>query len=198
MICTRGVTMVDMREHDEQRIAAAVRRTVALSLEQQRLMWAGEREQLEHVRWLVAKSFDEKRRALAGAAAVPTYDPFAYVPSALEVYLESLRESVVVHLSAQQIERLKAEYERGRGLSRDALAERYGISRRRVDTLLRGELEEHATARLTRAQVAEILRCYRESAGRRGIVSELARRYGVGKNTISDIVARRTWRDVEG
>lgn len=197
MISTQGREIVDVSERDEQRIDAAIHATTALALEQQRLIWSGDAEQLRRINLLVARGFDEKRRALAGAAAVPEYDPFVYVPNEMELYLDTLQQREKVRLSKRQIQRLKAEYARGEGVSRDELAERYAISRRRVDQIVQGEREGPSTARLKREQVADILRRYRESAGRRGMISALARHYGVQRSTICNIVNRRAWCDVE-
>jgi Mor family transcriptional regulator len=83
-------------------------------------------------------------------------------------------------------------------MEKHALAEKYGLSVQQIRRVL-GEAVEHShpTAKLAEAQVRDILRRYQESNGRRGIIKELADVYQVRKSTICDIIARRTWRNIE-
>jgi hypothetical protein len=63
---------------------------------------------------------------------------------------------------------------------------------------LRNEGEQgHPTAKLNETQVRDILHRYEESNGRRGIIKELSDMFQVRKSTICDIIARRTWRNID-
>jgi Mor family transcriptional regulator len=95
-------------------------------------------------------------------------------------------------------EAIKADYQAGQGMGKLALAEKYNLSLHQIRRILRGEDERtHSTAKLNEQQVRSILQRYEESNGRRGIIKELADIYHVRKSTICDIVARRTWRNID-
>lgn len=61
----------------------------------------------------------------------------------------------------------------------------------------RRQRERRPRNRLNREQVEAILQKYAEHRRSRGIVTQLASEYQVTKSTISDIVARRTWRHLD-
>lgn len=63
-----------------------------------------------------------------------------------------------------------------------------------VPSHLKARGSDHGIAKLNEAQVAEILRAYRNGTMTQ---KELARRYGVCKQTVCNIVHRRIWRHVE-
>ena len=72
------------------------------------------------------------------------------------------------------------------------------MTRRQIREIVCGEdAQGHSTAKLKESQVREILRRYQECRGRRGIITELAHLFSVQKSTISDIVNRRSWRQLK-
>ncbi len=154
-------------------------------------------ERLRQVERDLARAQEERRRALAGAPpAPPGYDPMAPPPRPSEVTPSvSYKEPP---LCPQVAEAIRGEYQKGEGLNKHALAEKYQVSYRQIKQILRSEEHRpHPTAKLNEAQVRDILRYYLDNSGRRGIITELAERFAVQKSTISDIVRRRSWREIQ-
>ncbi|NJP05037.1 MAG: hypothetical protein HC837_05110, partial [Chloroflexaceae bacterium] len=101
-------------------------------------------------------------------------------------------------ITEQLAQQVRTDYQDGNGLSKYALAEKYQITYYQVLRILRNEpARVYPTAKLDATQVRNILRHYEESNGRRGIITELATQFKVQKSTISDIVKRRSWRELE-
>lgn len=154
------------------------------------------RSRLHQLERELAYAQEERRRALAGAPpAPPAYDP--QQPVLLDE--EEDRAEQRSQMIAERSTAIRADYQQGQGLSKAELAEKYGLSIQQVRRIVRSESSRgHPKAKLDAAQVRDILRRYRDNKGKRGIVRELSEAFQVQKSTICDIIARRTWRDVEG
>jgi plasmid maintenance system antidote protein VapI len=154
------------------------------------------RDRLQQIDIDLANAQEERRRAQAGAPPAPLhYNPLG----PLHHNVSNDEQHVSRRRSWQQVsEAIKAEYQAGEGVGKLALAEKYGVSVQQVRRIV-GEPEEHthSTAKLNEEQVRSILLRYEESKGRRGIIKELADAFQVRKSTICDIVARRTWRNID-
>lgn len=188
-----------------RRAAAALRLIQNLTSEQHRLMahyWhvplherPAVQQRLQQIARDLAAAHAERRRARAGAPPAPRVaTPPVDLPRSASDEHEPLQRRRWRHTA----EAVRADYRQGQGLSSADLARKYNLSPRQVERALRDQTGQgHSTARLNAAQVRDILQRYAESNGRRGIITELAAHYQVGRNTISDIVSRRTWRTID-
>jgi Mor family transcriptional regulator len=153
-------------------------------------------DRIQQIEIDLAHAQDERRRARAGAPPAPRdYDPQRN-PSRSN---SSGGDSTRSHAWKSKVEAIKADYQQGQGLGKLALAEKYDLSPQQIRRILRNEGDQthHPTAKLTEEQVRDILQRYQESNGRRGIIKELADTFQVRKSTICDIIARRTWRNID-
>jgi transposase len=187
------------------RATAALHMITQLTQEKQSLMnrtmstplheRAALQQRLQQVERELAYAQDERRRALAGAPPAPVgYDPLGPLSRVEHRKTESPRPRGWKHT----IEAIRADYQQGEGMERQALAEKYDLSLQQIEQVLREKNQRgRSTAKLNEAQVRDILHRYRESNGRRGIIKELADSFQVRKSTICDIIARRTWRYVD-
>jgi Mor family transcriptional regulator len=183
----------------------ALQAITALTTEKQALMthyWRVPQHERLHLRTRIeqididlANAQEERRRAQAGAPPAPLH----YNPLGPFQHNTNPEERTARVRSWQQIsEAVRADYQNGEGLSKLALAEKYGLSMQQIRRVLHDKEERtHSTAKLNEEQVRSILQRYEESNGRRGIIKELADTYHVRKSTICDIVARRTWRNID-
>lgn len=100
-------------------------------------------------------------------------------------------------LSAEQRKEIRSRYAAG-GVSQVQLAKDYGITQGHVSWILRQGKRigaEHGRARLTEALVAKIRETY---TGAKGEQTEIARRFGVSKGTVSKIVCGKNWKHLGG
>jgi hypothetical protein len=187
------------------RANAALEQITALTLEKQTLLsqaWQAplyERPTIKHrlqqIERELAQAQDERRRAQAGAPpAPPGYDPQKPQQRTESSSSNALRAPTWKH----KVEAIRADYQGGEGLGKQALAAKYNLTPQQIGRVL-GEEENrtHSTAKLNETQVRDILHRYHESNGRRGIIKELSEVFQVRKSTICDIIARRTWRNIE-
>jgi len=153
------------------------------------------RDRLQQIDIDLANAQEERRRAQAGAPPAPLhYDPLGPLQQNINPDEHNTRVRSWQHTS----EAIRADYQDGEGLDRLALAEKYGLSLQQIRRVLHDKEDRtHSTAKLNEDQVRSILHRYEESNGRRGIIKELADAYDVRKSTICDIVARRTWRNID-
>jgi Mor family transcriptional regulator len=187
------------------RATAALQMITRLTQEKQSLMSRAmhtplqERAALQHrlqqVERELAHAQDERRRALAGAPPAPVgYDPLGPLSRVETSKDDKPRSRSWKH----KMEAIRADYQQGEGMGRQALAEKYDLSLQQIEQVLREKTRRgHPTAKLNEAQVRDILHRYRESNGRRGIIKELADSFQVRKSTICDIISRRTWRNID-
>lgn len=56
--------------------------------------------------------------------------------------------------------------------------------------------EKHFKSKLSENEVLEIRKIYVEENGRRGIYSELSRKYHVSNETIRNIINRKIWKHI--
>lgn len=152
-------------------------------------------DRLQQIEIDLAHAQEERRRARAGAPPAPGgYDPLGPIPRAGSESSDGARSRAWKH----KVEAIKADYQNGEGMGKLALAEKYGLSQQQIRRILREEGDQtHSTAKLNETQVRDILQRYQDSNGRRGIIKELAEVFQVRKSTICDIVARRTWRNID-
>ncbi len=193
------------RMEDYQRASMALQTITRLTTEKQALMnrfyqvSLYERRQiqgrLQELEVALAHAHEERRRARAGAPPAPeTYDPLGALPRSEHVAADSHRARSWKH----KIAAIKADYQAGDGLEKQALAEKYNLSLQQIGRVLGEEsARAHPTAKLNETQVRDILQRYRASNGRRGIIKELSDVFQVRKSTICDIIARRTWRSID-
>ncbi len=188
------------------RAATALHVITNLTVEKQSLMtrsWqvpqyerAHIRRRLQEIDIELAHAQDERRRARAGAPPAPHgYDPMGAVPRVERGESEGTRG----RSWRQKVEEIRADYQAGAGLDKDALSEKYNLSLQQIRRVLNENDAErsHPTAKLNEDQVRDILQRYQDSNGRRGIIKELADVFHVRKSTICDIIARRTWRNID-
>jgi Mor family transcriptional regulator len=197
-----------LRNHaNRMRAAAALRIVTELTAEKQTLLarcrsapsheHQALQARLQQLELDLARAQEERRRARAGAPpAPPGHNPLAPPPRPSEVVQTfSYKEPPV---DTQTLEQIRTDYCQGKGLNKHALAEKYQLSYRQIQNILRHEdPRPHPTAKLDEAQVRDILRYYLDNGGRRGVITELADRFAVQKSTISDIVRRRSWREIQ-
>jgi Mor family transcriptional regulator len=153
------------------------------------------RDRLQQIDIDLANAQEERRRAQAGAPPAPLhYNPLG----PLQHNTNPEEHGARMRSWSQTSEAIKTDYQAGQGMGKLALAEKYNLSLQQIRRILRDEDERaHSTAKLNEQQVRSILQRYEESNGRRGIIKELADMYHVRKSTICDIVARRTWRNID-
>lgn len=186
------------------RAMTALQRITTLTMERHTLMsryWQvplyerpGMQDRLQQIDIELAHAQDERRRARAGAPPAPeNYNPLGPIPRG-----DSDSSKARTQAWQHTVEAIKEEYRNGQGIGKLALAEKYGLSAQQIRRVLRDEGEQtHPTAKLNESQVRDILQRYQESDGRRGIIKELADTFQVRKSTICDIIARRTWRNID-
>lgn len=147
---------------------------------------------LQQIEVAMARALEERRRARAGAPPAP---------SSSESATDQLSPAVstpTLPLSDDLRDAIKQDYDKGRGLSATAIADKYHLTYHQVLRVVRGENPRpYPTAKLSEQQVRDILHYYVDNEGQRGVITELAKRFAVRKSTISDIVRRRSWRDIE-
>lgn len=189
-----------------QRANAALRIITQLTQEKNALMtryWqapmyerASIQERLQQIDIDLAHAQEERRRARAGAPPAPgDYDPMGPTPRASASASSSGARS---RAWKHKVEAIKADYQCGQGMCKLALAEKYGLTQQQLRRVLREDSDQsHPTAKLNEEQVRDILQRYQDSNGRRGIIKELSDVFQVRKSTICDIIARRTWRNID-
>ncbi len=152
-------------------------------------------DRIQQIEIDLAHAQEERRRARAGAPPAPRdYNPLGPTPRSERGSATNLRSQAWKH----KVEAIKADYQCGQGLEKLDLAEKYGLTLQQLRRVLREEGDQtHPSAKLNEEQVRDILQRYQESNGRRGIIKELADVFQVRKSTICDIIARRTWRNID-
>jgi transposase len=185
---TAALHMITRLTQEKQSL---MNRTLSTPLQER----AALQQRLQQVERELAYAQDERRRALAGAPPAPVgYDPLGPLSRAEHHKEEKPRQRGWKH----KIEAIRADYQQGEGMERQALAEKYDLTLQQIEQVLREKNQRgHPTAKLNESQVRDILHRYRESNGRRGIIKELADSFQVRKSTICDIIARRTWRNID-